>query len=302
MKKMIKVLIVASLIATLVFVSTSMLVNQAYAGDTQTSHFGITSVNGVEMYRDIHGSLLPIWTDKSGKKYVELVINGTKESGAGVLIRVEDMIKADKGLNKIQPKSGSFPEVVWISSPVKWNQAYEYYGGYHSGEWASRFLGNSTKYTIGDSGCFLTSSAMVLATYGLKIGNYLVDPPNLNTWMKNHGGFDGALLKFYVLGSFPGISHTYTIAGNNSSYSNAYMAIYNRHEPVIVFKYSEDHYHFCAFIQTDGVKEHVKINKIVNPYNSNVANIEGIEQTVEQSNLPWWNAVDPQFFVAVPSN
>jgi len=54
--------------------------------------------------------------------------------------------------------------------------------------WKSQFLGNS-KLTLCSSGCALSSVAMILSKRGL---NY--NPSTLNTWLKSHGGFSGALI------------------------------------------------------------------------------------------------------------
>lgn len=285
--------------------------NTVFAGDSsdfQNNH--IVIINGKEMFDDGSGSLLPIYTDQSGKKYVMFSSN-ISGSGAGLAVPIEKMFNHRTAKIRIKPKSGSFPDIVFVNNPVSWSQTYAYYGGYYSGKWASTPLGKSKTDTIRSSGCFVTSAAMMLATYGLRIGNYLTDPPNLNTWLtKNNGYVEEDSLKFSSLANFPGIADTYEICGKNTaefpngdheSYSNAYLAIYNHYEPLIVFKFNNLHYHCCVLIQTDGVKEHTYANKIINPDNhAYPENMHGRTQTIAESNLPWRNQLDPRFLVAVP--
>jgi hypothetical protein len=58
-------------------------------------------------------------------------------------------------------------------------------------QWGSLPLGNGrvNRPTIGLEGCYVTSSAMETATYGIGLYNYLADPESLNTWLNNNGGF-----------------------------------------------------------------------------------------------------------------
>lgn len=278
MKKnlVIKIIAVCLIVGSLFF----YIGTNSYAKDS----FGLVDINGKQMFKDQYGNLLPIWKDNTGTIYIR---EGGEKPGA--LITLKEMLKLVSVSGK--NKSGSFPSTVYVFAPVSYNQ--EYY------LWRNNKLGNSTAgWTIGNGGCFLTSTAMALATYRLYLNGKLVNPSTLNVWIREHGGFGGPTnddLIFSALKNFPGISYTYTC----TDYSDAYLAIYYGSMPVICFKRSNSSYHFCALIQTDGVASHTTVNKIINPANSDIYSERGLIQTVQESGLPWWNTPNPRFFVAV---
>lgn len=65
--------------------------------------------------------------------------------------------------------------------------------------WANRYLGYSSTLTIGRAGCALTCVAMALKFRGAN-----VDPDQLNTWLKNNGGFgsDGVSIVWSVAAGY----------------------------------------------------------------------------------------------------
>ncbi len=286
MKKVFGILL--ALILTVSVIFSCFTVRPVYAGNS----IGIVKINGKTMFKDQFGNLYPIWKDTNGKLFVRLGGNTP-----GALIPLTEMYGLLETRHKnVSIKSGSFPAVVYVFDPVSYSQ--EYY------KWGSDRLGNSTGgWTIRSGGCFLTSTAMVLATYNLRISGEIVNPKNLNVWMRNHNGFGGDTgddLIFSALNNFPGINYTYDIAGDSNAYSNAYLAIYYGSMPVICFKKGPVSYHFCAFIQTDGVASHTTVNKIINPANSNIYDESGLTQTVKKSRLYLEEHIpDPEFFVAV---
>lgn len=60
--------------------------------------------------------------------------------------------------------------------------------------WKNTPLGFGEKETIGNFGCLLTASAMVLSNYGI-----IINPLELNNRLKENGGFDGALMYFSII-------------------------------------------------------------------------------------------------------
>lgn len=104
--------------------------------------------------------------------------------------------------------SGNELENIFFTLPqiYSYNQKYKgwYVWKYKNGlnwVWESETLGFGPD-TIAQSGCFLTSCAMMLATYNLTINGSIVNPLNLNNWLKVNNGFSGDLLIFGALGSF----------------------------------------------------------------------------------------------------
>jgi hypothetical protein len=67
--------------------------------------------------------------------------------------------------------------------------------GQRNAAWAKKALGRATKYTIGSSGCLITSYASALTDAGKKM-----TPGELNDWLTANGGFaadrEGQIVNF----------------------------------------------------------------------------------------------------------
>lgn len=218
----------------------------------------VTTEKG-EMYRDTHGNLYPVVIGPNGEK--EVILN--KYELAPLEALLERDAKESKGLSALPEEilkkyyaSKNFSTST--SSYVTLPAIYSYKQGYW--KWEGETLGFGPD-TIGESGCFLTSSAMMLATYDLTINNYPVNPLNLNTWMKEHGGFSGDSLYFGAIANFPGIRD---VGYFNSCY-DAKIAIYYGLVPIISVHHPG--LHFCTLVKTDGNKDRAT-NWIVNTYDA----------------------------------
>jgi hypothetical protein len=65
--------------------------------------------------------------------------------------------------------------------------------------WASQVLGMSPCDTLGSAGCAVSSAAMVLASYGVR-----VDPQLLNQYLIDHHGYEGdSWIKWEVAAEYP---------------------------------------------------------------------------------------------------
>ena len=67
---------------------------------------------------------------------------------------------------------------------------------YYQTDYPNNYLDNDPGYpnycnTIAVDGCAVTSIAMVLAAYNIRIGGNTIYPNNLNDWLTNNGGFSG---------------------------------------------------------------------------------------------------------------
>lgn len=163
----------------------TVVVVLALAPSVNAADRGMVRENGVDLYRDGDGALHPI-TVVGGTQYVEFPLE---------LIPLKDLQGDTRVV--IPPPSAGVPKTA--VSPVRYSQRYSV--------WAGTKLGNSTTITIGAQGCYLTSTAMMVATYGSQLEGGLTTPLSLNTWMKNHGGFggsDGAGLIFGAIVNLPG--------------------------------------------------------------------------------------------------
>lgn len=177
----------------------------------------------------------------------------------------------------IPPPAAGAPKTA--VSPVRYSQLYSV--------WAGTKLGNSTTITIGAQGCYLTSTAMMVATYGSQLEGHLTTPLSLNTWMKNNGGFggsDGAGLIFDAIVNLPG-GVVSSVSYFNDWYS-AQLCMYYGYVPIIKLWTSNNKTHFCAFVQTTGTKD-PDTDFIINPLGSSPLQIEGIRQTVTQASCTY---------------
>jgi ABC-type bacteriocin/lantibiotic exporter with double-glycine peptidase domain len=68
------------------------------------------------------------------------------------------------------------------------NRSYTLYKQCNSA-WGNQALGNSGGNTICSAGCLMSCVAMILNTYGKTISGAATNPGNLNTWLKNNGGY-----------------------------------------------------------------------------------------------------------------
>ncbi len=233
----------------------------ALAPSVNAADRGMVRKNGVELYRDGDGGLHPIVV-VGGIQYVEFPLE---------LIPLKDL--QGDGRVVIPPPAAGVPKTAM--SPVRYSQLYCV--------WAGTKLGNSTTITIGDQGCYLTSTAMMVATYGSQLEGDLTTPLSLNTWMKNHGGFggsDGASLIFGAIVNLPG-GVVSSVSYFNDWYS-AQLCMYYGYVPIIKLTTSNGNTHFCAFVQTTGTKN-LDTDWIINPLWSLPAQIEGIRQTVRHA-------------------
>jgi len=222
--------------------------------------YGVVTTDKGEMYRDTHGNLFPI-----------VVIDGKREVKLNEyeLAPLEALLKRDAKESKGQ---SALPEEILkkyyaskdfsvsTSSYVTLPAIYSYKQGYW--RWGNEWLGTHKRYTIVNKGCFLTSSAMMLATYNLTINGSIVDPLNLNTWLGNHNGFDwDDGLIFDAIADFPGISSV----GYFESCSDAAIAIYYHIVPIIAVHHPG--LHFCVLVKTNGEKN-IATSYIVNTYDN----------------------------------
>ncbi|MEF3245143.1 MAG: hypothetical protein K6343_04085 [Caldisericaceae bacterium] len=216
--------------------------------------YGVINTEKGKMYRDTHGNLFPI-----------IVINGKKEVKINEyeLAPLEALLERD---GKQSKGKSALPEEILkkyyvsknlfinsdfsttLPSIVSYNQRYKL--------WCKEKLGFGPS-TIGGAGCFLTSCAMMLATYNLTINGSIVTPLNLNTWLKNNGGFSGDNLIFGAIAKFPGISSI----GYFDSFNDAAIAIFYRIVPILRMTPS----HFAPLVKTNGERNR-KTNWIMNTY------------------------------------
>jgi hypothetical protein len=242
--------------------------------------YGIVSVNGVEMYKDTYGNLFPIIDEGNGRKYVqignyeleplEVLMERDAKESKGKSALPEDILRKYYSSKDFSISAYSY---VTLSSIYSYNQRYQ--------SWGSTTLGFGPD-TIAQSGCFLTSCAMMLATYNLTINGSLVNPLNLNTWLKDFqhspsynwpdypnesGGFGPDvthqyhdLLKFSAIASFPGIN---SIGAFDDFYPDASIAIYYQKVPIL--RMSPEHY--SPLVKTNGEKNRDN-NWIMNTYRS----------------------------------
>lgn len=54
--------------------------------------------------------------------------------------------------------------------------------------WKSDQLGTSTS-TICSAGCLISSVAMMINTYGVKVNSSVTNPHSMNIWLKSNGGY-----------------------------------------------------------------------------------------------------------------
>ncbi len=229
--------------------------------------YGVVDVNGVEMYRDTHGNLYPIVAGSNGEK--EVILNRYEEEPLKALLQRDaneskgESNLPDYALKKYySQKNFSTSASSYVTLP----SIYSYKQGYW--KWGGETLGFCPD-TIKDSGCFLTSCAIMLATYNLTINDSIVNPLNLNTWLKSFqynpnypnksGGFDHDILKFSAIAHFPGIGSIDLF----DSCDDAKIAIAYGGVPIIAVHHPG--LHFCVLAKTNG-KKNTATNYIVNTY------------------------------------
>jgi hypothetical protein len=260
MKKMIAFSLVLALVVILLPLRTAI-------GDD--GEYGIVATNnGVEMYKDVHGNLHSIVIGPNGEK--EVVLSRYEEAPLEALIKRD--AKESKGksalpediLRKFYLFGGFSAASSYYSvlpSIVSYNQRYRY--------WGSETLGFGPD-TIAESGCFLTSCAMMLATYGIELYRYEATPLSLNTWLKNFqynpqspyesGGFYHDLLKFGAIAHIPGIRDI----GYFDSFSDAQIAIYYHIIPILEMVPE----HYSPLVKTNGGMD-LNENWIMNTHSYN---------------------------------
>lgn len=260
--------------------------------------FGIVTINGVEMYKSKSGETFPI-VIFDGKKYIKW--------HEFDLVSVEDVINCESGksdvmlgnfINKYQKNHNSINKSEFhVKSPgdkAGYNQTYSSWADKQLGflEWDSQ-ENQWKKYTIGDAGCFLCSTASELLRYGLKdpVSSNNVDPVNLNEWLKDNEGFNGAELRFSAVEHFPGIS--YIIDGFNDfngaarilyqSYPNAPIMCFRSQHPYAPDKY---YYHFCLYVKGDGDNPYYKENGVWELNSDEAAYHEVIDSGFDETSDP----------------
>ena len=243
------------LVLLALFVSFVPFGKQVKAGE----EYGLVKTEKGEMYRDTHGNLYPVITQPNGEKGV--VLNKYEIAPLKALLTRDSKIsKGESALPEeilkqyYASKNSSTSASSYETLPAIYSYKQKYW------KWGSKILGFGPD-TIGQSGCFLTSSAMMLATYGLTINDSTVDPLNLSTWMKEHGGFNGDSLIFGVIANFPGIRDV----GYFEHCSDAAIAIYYHLVPIIAVHHPG--LHFCVLVKTDG-EQSTATNWIVNTYDA----------------------------------
>ncbi len=212
-----------------------------------------------EMYRDVCGNLYPVIIGPNGEK--EVILNRYELAPLRALLKRDSREwKKQSALPKrILEKYYNLENFLTSKSfYVVLLSIYSYKQGYY--KWRNKILGFGPD-TIGKSGCFLTSIAMMLATYHLTINNYPVDPLNLNMWMKEHNGFVGDSICFGAVANFPGIRD---VGYFNGCY-DAKIAIYYGIVPIISVHHPE--LHFCVLVKTNGEKD-ASTTYIVNTYDA----------------------------------
>jgi len=285
LKKLASILLVV--IVLCVFVMPAGIVKSDDGRD-----FGVVTINGVEMYKS-----------KSGETYPIIIFDGKKciKWHEFDIVPVKDVINCESGksdmmlknfINKYQKNNengnkSKFYVDFYTGEKAGYNQMYS--------RWASDRLGFSEwdshkhwwKYTIGNAGCFLCSTASELLRYGLKdpISHNNVDPVNLNEWLKNNGGFTGAELYFPAVANFPGI--WYIIDGFDDFYGAAKILYQCAPNAPIICLHKQKYpvgegYHFCLYVGGDGD----------NPYYWNQAH--GCWDTREDL-AEWHHVIDPGF-------
>lgn len=255
-----------STIILLVLVVLSVLITPAgiTKGD-DGQNFGVVTINGVEMYKSKSGETYPIVISSGEKCIVWHEFD---------IVPVEDVINCENGIsdrmlknfiNKYQKNhdNGNQSKFYVNFSPgdkAGYNQTYSGWANTQLGfsEWDSQK--NWWKYTIGNAGCFLCSIAAELLRYGLKYtdhgSNAGPDPVNINTWLKEHGGFTGADINFSEVKNFPGIS---SVNNGFDDFYGAAMILYKcpPNAPIECFRTQTKssgywHYHFCLYVAGDG--------------------------------------------------
>lgn len=217
--------------------------------------YGLVATEEGEMYKDLQGNLFPVIV-VNGEKNVklneyelapleELLKRDMQESKGKSALKYDIISKYKEERNFLASNNDYYVILPFIYS---YNQRYK--------KWGNVTLGFGPD-TIAESGCFLTSCAMMLATYNLKINGETVDPLNLNTWMKNNGGFVGDSLVFGAIAKFPGINSI----GYFDSFSDAEIAIYYKIIPILFMKPE----HFSPLVRTNGVRDR-STNWIMNTY------------------------------------
>jgi hypothetical protein len=226
--------------------------------------FGVVTINGVEMYKS-----------KSGETYPIVIFDGKKciKWHEFDIVSVEDVINCESGksdmmlknfINKYQKNhdngnQSKFYVNFSTGDKAGYNQTYSSWANTRLGfsEWDSQK--NWWKYTIGNAGCFLCSTASELLRYGLKYTDYgsnaNPDPLNINTWLKDHGGFTGASLNFSAVANFPGISY---VNNGFDDFYGAAMILYQcpPNAPIICLQKQGypvgEGYHFCLYVSGNG--------------------------------------------------
>jgi hypothetical protein len=261
--------------------------NIANAGSEQK--YGIVTINGKEMYMDKAGNVYPIIIFNSKKCIVWHKYD---------LVPISDVIRCESGISDKEVKYfiGEYRKNHTgsnTSSPI-----FEYFAGEKAGynqvyyRWANDYLGNSND-TIRNAGCFLCSTASELLRYGLKdpVSCDNVDPVNLNEWLKDNEGFNGAELCFSAVEHFPGIS--YIIDGFDDfngaarilyqSYPNAPIMCFRSQYPYTYTPRKEYYYHFCLYVEGDGNNPYYKENGLWKLKNDEAAYHEVIDSGFNKS-------------------
>jgi len=199
----------ASILLALVILFVFIMPAEITKGNEEQD-FGVVTINGVEMYKS-----------KSGETYPIVIFDGKKciKWHEFDIVPVEDVINCESGesdamlknfINEYQKNydngnQSKFYVNFYRGEKAGYNQAYSNWANTRLGfsEWDSKK--NWWKYTIGNAGCFLCSTASELLRYGLKDPNSgnNVDSSNLNEWLRNNGGFTGASLYFLAVANFP---------------------------------------------------------------------------------------------------
>jgi len=217
--------------------------------------YGIITTDQGEMYKDLQGNLFSIVV-ANGEKLVKL----NEYELAPLKALLERDAKESKGesalpeeiLKEFYATGNYISQLSYFTLPAIYSYNQRYW------KWGSTTLGFGPS-TIASAGCFLTSCAMMLATYNLTINGYLTDPLNLNTWLKGHSGFSGDLLVFGAIANFPGIRSI----GYFDSFNDAAIAIYNHIVPILAMRPS----HYSPLVKTNGVRDRTT-NWIMNTYSS----------------------------------
>jgi len=164
------------------------------ADQAAAAGIGARIVNGVKVFHTRDGQDLRMctrWDGSDGVVYDGEVLTVERMLTTEFHPQMGTEIPASAGQKTVNPMS------VPTINPVCYSQKYSVWAGDTVG------YGPGTMQTVG---CYVTSAAMEVATYGGYLNGSLANPRTTNTWLKTVGGFPGNddNIDFSVISKFPG--------------------------------------------------------------------------------------------------